>query len=233
MFRSRLLAGAIQCGGGSAGPIRVLSTPQGQAGSEAWEINDEGVVAGVAGTQSGGTSIYYWDAGGTPHNAGFPPGSAPNAMGLNNSGTIVSGYFGSTNGTLTTLPELIPNGGYNNYLYDINDAGTVAGKSVCSPSNPDGTHATIWDRTGIHDLTTSPGALSNTAASEALLINDSDQVVGIYGGDVNPEVFFWQSGSMTHIGNFLPWAMNNLGEVVGISYNEADYYSGAYATAYL
>ncbi len=206
--------------------IDVLDTPQGQTLSGAYEVNDYGVVAGVAWTQFGSTSVYYWDAGGTPHNAGFPPGGAPATLGLNNSGTIVCNGYVSTNGTLTTLPELISNGGYNQF-YDINDAGVVAGESVSDPST---THATIWDSAGIHDLTASSGALPISAASEALLINDSSQVVGFYAGGINPEAFLWQNGKMTAIGDVNPVDMNNLGVVVGNVYDSTN---GPYSTAYI
>lgn len=81
----------------------------------------------------------------------------------------------------------------------INQNGDIAGRSDLSSALGGGYHAFIWTASNqtMRDLGTIGGANST---SEALGINDSDQVVGQTGIGVNQHAFRWESDTMTDLG---------------------------------
>jgi probable HAF family extracellular repeat protein len=109
-------------------------------------------------------------------------------------------------------------GGFFSYAYGINNSGQVVGFSDSYSGSPN--QAFIWDSvSGMSYLGSIDGG-----ASEAFDINDSGQVVG--SSDSGQYAFIWDSGShMQSIGNLgstccsIAWGINNLGQVVGESYD--------------
>jgi len=129
------------------------------------------------------------------------------------------------NGTITSLGTL---GGAESFAHTINNAGQVVGDSEKLSGD---FHAFIWENGTMTDL----GTLGNDPNSFAEDINDVGQVIGDSGGlesedfdffgFVDPSAFIWEDGTITPLGT-LPGdsfssviAINELGQVVGDSYN--------------
>ncbi len=168
-------------------------------GSEAWDINNRGQVAGNAwghtpfgGDPVGGTAVVApvrWDADGSitrlPTVPGWPMGSA---TGINDSGEVVGE---------ARVPWFLP---------------------TPLPGTPPG-GAARWDPEGnVADLGTLPGATHSAANA----INERGQVAGTayFGLSMNQHnAVRWQAdGSITDLGPGQANAINNAGQVVGWSF---------------
>jgi probable HAF family extracellular repeat protein len=146
------------------------------------------------------------------------------------------------NGVMTPLPPL---GGNNSGAGGINNRGQVAGVAetatmapigVCSPPQVLEYKAVVWDGQR-HEVQQILPAIPGDAA-EALAINDDGDVVGFSGGCGVPDAFsifgqarhavLWRHGSVFDLGGFggamnnSALAINNSGQIVGISDNSDD-----------
>ncbi len=135
------------------------------------------------------------------------------AFAINNNGDVlgraeisVSEYHAVLwrNGTMTDL-RVVGN------IFDawaINDNGQIAGNSAVNQKQP-----VIWSNGAVTVLPVIP--ISGHIVSYANGINNSGQVVGenIWFGD--DQGFLWSNGTMTNLGAFVPFAINNYGEFVG------------------
>jgi probable HAF family extracellular repeat protein len=122
------------------------------------------------------------------------------------------------NGTVTDLGTL-PGGSFNEATA-INNKGHIVGVAA----TPFAIHAVLWAKGSIFDLGTEGGL-----QSLAYDINDRGQIVGYrtvteFG---HSRAFLWEDGVMTDLGPLLggggfspdsiAWALNNRGQVVGVS----------------
>lgn len=128
-----------------------------------------------------------------------------------------------TNGIPTDLRSL---GGHSwNTPTAINNHGTIVGFSL--PASQDGTTnfvAVIWDSTGVHQLAMPVG----DDFSEALGVNDKNQVVGLSHGADGIHAMLWQNSRATNLNNVtlsgspkLLFAndINDAGTIVGEAYD--------------
>lgn len=213
--------------------LHVLDVPHGRAYSAAYQINDEGIIAGIAaGSYStrDTAGVYYWDTTGL-HYAGFSLTSY-SIIGLNNSGTIVGSRYVSDNSTLSTLPTLLPSPYGENILADINDTGIVVGWSKYDYYAR--THAALWDAEGIHDL----GTLAGDTSSRAIRLNNGGTVVGESTGMISRGVI-WSNGNKVETGilprytSSIAHGINNREVVIGSCYNPDYFYTGAFEKAFI
>jgi probable HAF family extracellular repeat protein len=178
---------------------RALPTPAGFKNGFAGDINDAGVAAGYAATNTA-THMFVWTPG--PHGSytaidlGIPPGYLhSSARAINNQG-VVAGQGGrgaaahafvwvpGARGSYTPID--LGTLGFATSARDINDRGDVVGLGV----TPDGEfHAFLHDAGVMHDLNdlipTDSGWVLDTARS----INDRGQIVGLGFHDGLPHAF--------------------------------------------
>jgi len=191
-----------------------LGTLGGPNSAVNWPVNDDrGEVAGVAETPN--ADPFQEDFCGF-NSYGYP-------------GNYLCLGFVWQNSTITPLPTL---GGNNSFATGVNNRGQVVGLAEngtqdpnCIPPQVLDWEAVIWGpkRGEMQELP----PLSGDSVSGGLAINDSGQVVGGSGVCMTPSptahAVLWQHGSPTDLGNLggalnnLAIAINNQGEVVGIS----------------
>jgi probable HAF family extracellular repeat protein len=121
-----------------------------------------------------------------------------------------TGFFWSLDKGLVEIETL--GGEQASWASDINNKDEVVGISSITGG---GAHAFLWTLdNGITDLGTLGGVYS-----EASAINDLGQVVGfseITPNMVDYEGFLWKTDEgMISLGNFYPWDINNVGQIVG------------------
>jgi probable HAF family extracellular repeat protein len=164
--------------------LTELPMPPGTTSSEAWDINDDGWIAG-------------W---------------------LNNPGSGLGALAFLTDGDhFVEIPP--PTGGTYSHAYAINSTGKVVGSTHNPPTNS--SEAFLWHEGLMTILGPFPIAWSSGSG-----INDVDQVVGWMGdtSHLNPTArgFIWDDGEVTTLGPIPggdtsePYAINNLGQVVGL-----------------
>jgi probable HAF family extracellular repeat protein len=142
------------------------------------------------------------------------------------------------NGVMTSLPTL---GGNNSAATGVNNQGLVVGAAENSTQDPNCVppqvldyEAVIWgpEKGEVHELPTFPG----DSVAVAVAINDYAQVVGGSGScgsgpgtlPIIAHALLWQTDSVTDLGslggvmNNLASAINNYGQVVGMSDLAAD-----------
>ena len=192
--------------------------------SEAWAINNSGVVAGLSWSATNDeTRATLWST--TTTKLGALPGSdASFAHAINNSNQVAgwSSTDEATRATVwngTTATELNALGGNSSIAYAINDDGNVAGQSTIS-SDSSVHHATVWNGATPTDLGTLGGD-----SSTAYDINNSGQVAGrsdVTTGSFNYHAAVWNGTTATDLGTLggdssQANAINNAGIVVGWS----------------
>jgi probable HAF family extracellular repeat protein len=127
----------------------VLLDPMGGDESNAWAINDHGVVAGWT-SALGGRAVRWTD----PDQAEDLLEQWSGVRGINNSGDIVGWVnpdegpqqgFAIVDGARVDLEKLQPGAGGR--TRGINDAGTIVGMSTGTPRPPHFSGAVIWHRT--------------------------------------------------------------------------------------
>jgi len=199
----------------------------------AMSINASGQVVGQ-GTSIPGIGFEY--SGGTLVNLETATnGKLGPALAINNSGQFVcvgannSGYIYS-GGIATNLGNLGGNQtlGWTTSPNAINSSGEVVGNSYI----PDGNgatyyHAFAWVGGHISDLGTLSTNPSDSVDSQALGINDNNQIVGasqLGGGTYPIRAFLYSNGTMTNLGSLFSTdlasyaeAINNSGQIVGYS----------------
>lgn len=154
-----------------------------------------------------------------------------NASGLNDSGQVTgssrppsslySHAFLYSNGQMIDLGTL---GGTGSAGSAINNSGQITGSSG-NPSNQE-THAFLYSNGVMTDLT------PQGFRSQGLGINDAGQVVGAFSGlDGRDTAFLFSGGQITPLGPGEALAINNAGQITGMS-QVAFLYDGG-QTAYL
>jgi len=181
------------------GAIRKLPTVGGDPDGVAYEINDNGEVAGASGTC-------------TTFNPNF----------LNNLLAVHALLW--ENGKATDLGNLGGKTGQagGNAAYSVNNRGEVVGSSDLPGDTT--FHAFLWTRkTGMQDL----GTLSGDVASNSISINDAGSVVGVsLDAKFNPRAFVWEKGVMTDLNTRIAGhsslylmtgcSINSRGEITGL-----------------
>jgi probable HAF family extracellular repeat protein len=196
-------------------------------GSNAFAVNDSGVVVGASQTsnQNSLQHAFVWTAATGMQDIGTLGGDNSSAYGINKAGQVVGcadvnsttqhAFLWTQSGGMQDLGSL---GGMTSCAVGINDNGQVVGYSTVT-SNADA-HAFIWTAsTGLQDMGV-PVSGSTIASS----INNSGTAVGsYYSGTTGYHAFEWtQSGGVQDLGNLgQPYAtagsINAYGEVVGRS----------------
>src|SRR5579863_6781645 len=186
------------------GAIRKLPTVGGDPDGVAYEINDNGEVAGASGTC-------------TTFNPNF----------LNNLLAVHALLW--ENGKATDLGNLGGQTGQagGNAAYSVNNRGEVVGSSDLPGDTT--FHAFLWTRkTGMQDL----GTLAGDVASNSISINDAGSVVGLsLDASFNPRAFLWEKGLMTDLNALIAGdaplylmtgcSINSRGEITGLGMTSA------------
>src|SRR5579863_3923443 len=181
------------------GAVHKLPTVGGDPDGVAYEINDNGEVAGASGTC-------------TTFNPNF----------LNNLLAVHALLW--ENGKATDLGNLGGKTGQagGNAAYSVNNRGEVVGSSDLPGDTT--FHAFLWTRkTGMQDL----GTLAGDVASNSISINDAGSVVGVsLDAKFNPPAFLWQKGKMTDLNTMIAGdaplylmtgcSINSRGEITGL-----------------
>lgn len=194
------------------GGVPSNSVPSSIPFSYATSVGDDGLIAGVDGTE---------------YDAGFQ-GEYTSAI-----------YYDENAGTWTSLGTL---GGIGNAATCINNNGDIVGWSYTTGNTYYGsnnvTHA-FFASYALHNTNGSPGysitdlgtLLGTNGYSSANSINDNDQVVGWSSSASGPDhAFLWSGGTMTDLGaiaggSSYAYGINILGQVVGSSANRAFLYT--------
>jgi probable HAF family extracellular repeat protein len=192
--------------------------------STAFGINGIGEVAGSANTRVTMRAFRSLRTGATQDLGTLPGDTASQAFGINRSGDVVGYSSGPTGiravlwpktGAARALPGLP--GSTSSKALAINARGNAAG---ISQSGSD-THAVRWDRDVVQDL----GTLPRARFSEALAINNKDEVVGSAGDATGARhAVLWERGFAIKDLGVLPGGdssralgINDRSEVVGTS----------------
>jgi probable HAF family extracellular repeat protein len=218
-------SGAVDGAGASAfawktgGVIRALGVLSGGDYSQAFGVNDQGLIVGSSNSSSTVRAV-VWSLGGRTEEIGALPGDdASQALGVNSRGQVV-GYSSGPLGThafLWTRQQGMQNlrglpGSNYTQAVGINDSGEVVGTS--------GAHAVLWvSGHPVLDLGTLPGDHMSYGAA----INNLEQVVGSSGRSHRVHGFVWtRKGGMRDVGvlpggtdNSQASGINDAGEVVG------------------
>jgi probable HAF family extracellular repeat protein len=156
--------------------------------SSASAINSSGDVSG---TYYAGSSYAFRSVNGAFQHLGTLGGTYSVAHGINDAGQIVGR---SRNANIDDKAFLwdpgtgwheLPSSSYSDEAFDVNNLGTVVGKTYRSAS-PSGDRAALWDAAGIRLL----GTLG-AGESYAYAVNDSNRVVG----EASFKAFIWDSTS--------------------------------------
>jgi probable HAF family extracellular repeat protein len=114
-------------------------------------------------------------------------------------------------GTTTDLADFRGFGG--SIANDINNRGQVVGTSPTSGNTASGfPHAVLWDRSGVVDLGTLPGAVPSLSHANA--INERGQIAGVSSSAIdfgNDHAVVWQNGRIRDLGASPRGASNALG----------------------
>lgn len=178
---------------------------------QAFAINENGQVAGLAGT-TGFQAFSYLNGVKTIFGTSFGR-STSRAWGINESG-VISGTFnggvgGENNGDAfrwqsgsgSSIPFI--NG------YGVNDQGTIVGDHI----NGNVVNAAIWSNGTVTDLGTLGGN-----SSRALDINNAGQVVGVArDASHDDHAFLWNGGALIPLSSHTSQAqdINEVGQIVG------------------
>jgi probable HAF family extracellular repeat protein len=203
----------------SGGTIQALEGLPGGNYSQAFGVNDRGLIVGASDSSSTLRAV-VWSLKGKTEEIGTLPGDvASQAMGVNNRGQVV-GYSSGANGVhgfLWTKKDGMQGlrglsvSDYTQAL-GINDLGDIVGIS--------GAHAVLWiPGQNATDL----GMLPGDTTSFAVAINNHEQVVGVSSKSHKTHGFFWsKSGGMSDIGvlaggndDSVALGINDAGLVVG------------------
>ena len=222
-FLTTLLLGAAVAAPAAATQYTItdLGTLSGNGSSEAYGLNDAGVVVGYSQTSAGDVNGFAWYNGFMVDTG--PAGLQSVNLAINNSNNI-AGYshpfsvydysaYLQTQCCTINLPTL---GGVSSLPYAINDYNDIVGRSSYSPT-ADLAEAFLYSGGRMIGL----GTLGGTY-SEALGINNSDQIVGDASlSDGSDHAFIDFGGVMRDLGTLagggtsIAFAINAAGVVTG------------------
>jgi probable HAF family extracellular repeat protein len=196
----------------------ILDIPPDYDNSWAWSINDAGQVVGSWGWPFGAAFVWSKDTGTVelPRLGGY----YSDALAINNAGQIIgwsTDAEGWVHGCLWTPDGNVTDLGIWLYdIYDINDAGQIAGSFSG--------HALLWtgDAGGQY-----LGELPGHNSSYAYSINDSGQIAGwSFGDNFLGRAFLWTAetgmidlGKLRRFNSSYGYGINKSGQVVGWCYN--------------
>ena len=216
----------------SSGAITRLGFLTGESfSSGAQDINDNGLVVGVA-SAAGGSRAFLWDGSGPIEALPMPSGATSTvAQAINNHGVIAgsaSVMYGPglavvwQDGVPTALPPLAD--GATASAVDLNDAGQVVGNSATTAPPWLVQDAVLWDDGSIVDLGSLGGPFGLATA-----INAEGQIAGYMTNAMDEyHAFLWEDGTMTLLDplpedtHSLAFGMNGRDEIVGISLQTLD-----------
>ena len=211
-------------------------------------LNGKGDLAAIYLSKSNLAGSFVWSNGKSKGLPSLPNanrgGGGSNALGITNGGLVIGisndGEVSPFNnklynhavswkyGKLRNLGDL---GGHDSNANSVNNSGLIVGLAFNATPDPYGyygtqLHATTWRNGKITDL----GTLGGTD-SEARLVNDSGQIIGISFLNTPPmppfnqpqdDAFLWSAGTMTDLGTLggsfsAPSSINRSGQVSVIS----------------
>ena len=191
----------------------------------AWGINDAGTVVGETYAVNKHWMGFVWTPDKGIRTIGFiMPGYGNAAYDVNNQSLAV-GYTQDPYGRTTAVAwvgsfymTLLYSSPYSGGMaYAVNNKNEIVG-SV-------GTHAILWSK---YFFSTDLGTLKVGGSSKAYDINDSRQVVGCCYVSTRRYAFTWTAKSRmqeltvpTTFTNAEAWAINNLGQIVGVAWDKA------------
>jgi probable HAF family extracellular repeat protein len=193
------------------------------------DINDAGVIVGVAQTNALTGNRGFVAAGSSTTALSILPGANPEgsagAVAINNAGQIVGASIAPgfvTHAVLWSAAGVIQDlgtlGGSNSTAIDINNPGQVIGSSQIAGDAA--THFFLWSQlNGMQDLAT----LIDPNVTSVVEINDEGQIIGTYTTGGQSHAFLYTPGSgLEDLGTLggttsAPTGLNNHGDVVGSS----------------
>lgn len=232
----------------SSGALSELTYDPSELGASAYDINDDGTIAGEATLANGPEPVLWKVTGGaTELTEGTGYTSFDWAVAVNDGGTVLGQYedSGSPGSAAlmwtapgyaqTVLPDLECD--YCSRLYitanAINNSGTAVGQALSVIYNSSGAlvsggmYAVEWQDGAVKSL----GGLQGSTSSEAYGINSGGDIVGASG--VGPtaggysHAFLYSDGAMTDLGTVqgdvdsAALAINDRGQIVGYSVDAA------------
>jgi probable HAF family extracellular repeat protein len=190
--------------------------------SIAYGVNNRGQVTGWSYTAGGASHAFLWQPGATAMtDLGLLGGTSSAAYAINQGGAIVG---------LSSEPFLLQSGGLRllpdntDVAADVSDGFQVVGKLTTVDGRP---HAFRWQAGTLDDLGTLGG--TTVDSSSAAAVNGHGAVVGLssnVGAGIGGHATLWDGGILD-LGTLAPdqyskaRAINDAGQVVGDSYNDA------------
>lgn len=194
----------------STGSVNLGTLPGGGA-SEAWAINNSGVVCGIATNSAGRRRAVKW-VGNVITDLGTLGGNESGALGINDRGDIV-GYAETGANDINGFPirravvwpsgggivnlGVLPGGDTHSYAYDINNYGGACGYSDDGPGGAFVRHPVKFENGGVQNL----GSLGGTFG-HAWAINDKSEISGdsYLPGNSQSRAYKWSNGFMKDVG---------------------------------
>lgn len=187
----------------ASGMLSKLGTLPGGTDSQAYGINDSGLIVGHARNSAGHFRAVIFQGSGVVTNLGTLGGSQSSASDVNSSGQIVgfskdaseiNRAFLYQNGSMTTLGSL---GTTTSVAEAINDSGVVVGRAFLVNGQERGF---VYENGVVSTIDTFGGD-----QSQAIGINSLGQVVGwARDASTNPRAFLYQAGMLTDLNSLLP-----------------------------